>query len=166
MDFLKSLPWKEIALGTATVLVGTVAWEHAAKKKGWTVRPSQGLTEASNASQAAFKKVGEKAAQLSSYLTLIDMKKVKEALGEVGKSTEEVFGPITGVVLSPAYIAVGYFQTAYEYGKKRQWLVYTGSAVVIIMVVSGGFWVAGYDFRSQIGFFKSLAKSGIKRIKN
>jgi len=139
--FILSVPWKMVGGLALTTTVGIITWEHVAKKKGSNKRPSIGLTKASEFSQGMFVVCGVKFAQLSSYLTKIDLKYLREIMGEIWQSTKDVLGPTCGILVSPFYLISGYCDTAIQYGKKRQLLIYAGSIFIAVGLFCGWYFL-------------------------
>lgn len=109
-------------------------------------RPSIGLTKLSNKSQQLFEWCGRNLAWLSSYLTQIDLK-------EVTKTVFPVVKPICTMVVSPVYFIYGYFKAAAEYLGK-EWLIYLGSALVVVMLGVG--WYQFSDYLPTLPYLSSV----------
>lgn len=112
-----------VAAGTT----GLLAWEHVAYLNGWNIKPSVGITKASNVGIDNFKFLGGLVARGSSYLVYL-------RLGELLKSMKALLVPSIRLVVSPLYVFVGYIQQLQFYEKVKSgnsYLVIAGSALAL-----------------------------------
>jgi len=107
------------------VILCLFVWEHIARKGELDYRPSVALHTISENAQNFFEKVGVYFAWFGSYLTLIDLKDFAVTIYAIGE-------PIFGLIISPAYVIYGFVMEAASYANK-QWLVYTGSCLLVIL---------------------------------
>ncbi len=128
-SFMSSMSGSTFGGLLISTVIGTLTWEHIGRKRDIRYRPSVGLDFVSVKSRKLFRALGTKCAWLSSYLTQIDLK-------EIGVTINDVMKPTWDLVTSPFCAISGYVRTAAGYGRK-QWMIYAGSALSIILLSYG-----------------------------
>jgi len=114
-----------LATAGFSIFFGTVFLEHIARQNFWRCRPSDALQFVADKSSLSFRFVGEKFAQLSSFLTKIEYKQFLVTI-------RDLFNPIIQLIGSPVSMLTGYARTMDGYS--RSWLVPTGSVVIVGLI--------------------------------
>lgn len=111
----------KLAIGAAAISSSVIAVEIIQKRRKSDKKPSVVANYCADASKRGFSWVGNKLAQVSSFLTVIDM-------GEVSDAIKDVMGPTCHTVVSPLYTIKGYFDGVNVYD--HPWIVVTGSLII------------------------------------
>ena len=113
-----------IGLGvTAAAGIGAFVWEYIARRTNSDVKPSVGISYASNKCGQFFNYLGSIAARISSFYTYIEFE-------ELVKTFQELFVPMWNLVTSPFYMLKGYVHTMKSY--KYPFLVIVGSLTLFV----------------------------------
>lgn len=116
-------------------LLALFGWEHSCRLHKIQYRPTVALDALTKKSRQLFTFIGASLANLSSFLTWID-------LTEVYGTLYGLFWSGSDLALSFLYVLKGYFDQACRY-VKRSYLVYLGSLILILIMayvyVSMGF---------------------------
>ncbi|XWV24999.1 putative ORFan [Tupanvirus deep ocean] len=127
--FFNVVSFRTLVKVLGSVTLATLVWEHVGRKRESDLRPSVGLSLASEKSVLFFNRVGSGLAWLSSYLTQVDLKDVGVTVRDVGKPTFDL-------VTSPLHTLSGYVKKAHSY-QNKQWMVYVGSGIAVVLALAG-----------------------------
>lgn len=116
------MEYSNILYSTAAALLGTVVWEHIARKKNSNVKPSVGIDYVYQKSKAGFTKLGEGLAVLSSFYTYVDLK-------DVGQTVSDLTEPTLKTLVSPYHMVRGYLAQANLYN--HPYLVTAGTLTLV-----------------------------------
>lgn len=109
------------------LLVSILTWEHVARTNGSALKPSVFFNFLATHLNTFFQRAGEYFAILSSYLTYIDLKDLKQTL-------VDVFKPLFDICVSPFYFIYGYMVMARSYVSDT-YLIYFGSVLGFCVVI-------------------------------
>jgi len=127
-SFLFTPRCKKIILGTGSVMAGGFCWQVVAIALKSNIKPSVPLEWLADSAGNFFNLIGELFARLSSYLHYINFGIVKDAV-------VELCGPTLRLIGSPLETLSGYASYALECcGAQDHWLVYLGSALLIVLL--------------------------------
>lgn len=107
-------------------------WEHIAKKKGSSKKPSTFFQFLATYVKNFWYTLGLWFAKLSSFYTYLN-------LNELYESALDLLSPIFSLIWSPLQFVRGYFNTALKY--KYALLVFFGSVTLVGMMTYGIYWL-------------------------
>lgn len=126
MEFIQENSGKIILTGVSTSFA-MFLWEHFARKRESTFKPSNGIIYLSVKLKALFEWLGGVFAHMSSFYTYIN-------LGEFKQTAIDIVKPVGSLIVSPLYSIKGYYDQATE-GYKHPYLIGLGTATIVLLGV-------------------------------
>lgn len=114
------------------ISAGLLVWEHVAKTRKSSIKPSIAISWVAESFRSVFYKVGALLSRLSSFVTYLN-------LGGLIGTIEDLLTPIGALLTSPLQFFAGYVATALK--NKQPIAIALGSA--ILLVAAGAGWHYG-----------------------